>query len=828
MRSRRRSTSVAVRAGVAVGVAGLALVGVSVPAATAQDRVVRADRAEARACYNALLPAGTAGVDRREVTSTVDGLVQARLAPGGGGREGDWDVAVFDEAGGIVAASSALRSRELAESFVTKGQRLVVQACRYAGPAGTATLGVDFLALTPQGTPTAAERAEVVRVETPRREDKDTLLGLDLDLTEKGDATGVEVVLAGDADRETLRASGLGYTTVDADLSRTSREAAARDRAYAARGRASGLPSRRTSYRHLYEYEHELKELARGNPRLVRAFTLAEPTPEGRDVVAVEIARDVDTAADGKPVNLLMGVHHAREWPAGEHAIEWAHELVNGHHRDNSIRSLVAKTRNVVVPIVNPDGFSVSREAEPKGDFTRFDYEMKRKNCRADDSPPQLRTGVCRANPGGTARGTDPNRNYAGFWGGAGAGVTWNSETFRGSAPFSEPETRNVRALVSSRAVTNLITLHTYGNLVLRPPGVAAVRAPLEEPVVKALGDRMASRNGYDSIPSWGLYDTTGTTEDWSYWATGGFGFTFEINPGGFHPPYEDAVVAEYTGAAPAAGAGRGGNRAAFLDMLTNAADPAAHSTLVGTAPAGHQLKVHKTFRTPTSPVRQPDGSTTPPIQVTDTVESTYSSTGGRFTWSVNPSTRPYVAGRYGRDPQGPPQAAVALANPPGVPAENTSFPGNPVAERIPFTVQAPPAADNGRFDVSVSWGSTRTDWDLYVLNAAGQVVTQSARGGTNSERATLLDPPAGEYTAVLVNYEQADPANPDDWTAGRVEFASPVPPTYGVEEAYTLTCTDRQGRVVGLTDVFVDRGETVDVGEVCADPTRAAKQRRR
>ncbi|QFZ18348.1 M14 family zinc carboxypeptidase [Saccharothrix syringae] len=828
MRSRHRSTRVVVRAGVAVGVVGLALVGVAVPPATAQDREVRADRSAFRACHASLLPAGTAGVDRREVTSEVDGLVQARLAPGNG-REGDWDLAVFDKASGaVVAASAALRSRELAESFVRKGQQLVVQACRYDGPSRTATLGVDFLALTPQGTPTTAERAEVVRVETPRQEDKDTLLGLDLDLTEKGDATGVEVVLAGDADRETLRRSGLKSTTVDADLSRTSREAAERDRAYTARGRASGLPSRRTSYRHLYEYEYELKELARGNPRLVRAFTLAEPTNEGRDVVAVEIAEDVDNAADGKPVNVLMGVHHAREWPAGEHAVEWAHELVNGYHRDNSIRSLVARTRNIVVPIVNADGFSISREAEPKGDFTRFDYEMKRKNCRADDSPPQLRTGVCKANPGGSARGTDPNRNYAGFWGGAGAGLTWGSETFRGSAPFSEPETRNIRDLVSKRAVTNLITLHTYGNLVLRPPGVADVRAPLEEPVVKALGDRMASRNGYDSIPSWGLYDTTGTTEDWSYWATGGFGFTFEINTAGFHPPYEDAVVAEYVGAPPAAGAGKGGNRAAFLDMLANAADPAAHATLVGTAPKGYRLKVHKTFQTPTSPVRQPDGTTTPPIQVTDTVESTYSSTGGRFTWSVNPSTRPYVAGRYGRDPLAPPQAAIALPNPPGVPAENTRFPGNPVAESIPFTVQGVPAVDNGRFDVSVSWTSTSTDWDLYVLDAAGQVVTQSAAGGTNSERATLLDPPAGQYTAVLVNYDQVDPANPDDWAAGRVEFSSPVPPTYGVKEAYTLTCTDRQGRLVGLTDVFVDRGQTVDVGDVCTDSARTTKQRRR
>ena len=39
----------------------------------------------------------------------------------------------------------------------------------------------------------------------------------------------------------------------------------------------------------------------------------------------------------------------------------------------------------------------------------------------------------------------------------------------------------------------------------------------------------MAAENGYTSQKGYELYDTTGTTEDWSYSATGGFGFTFEI-----------------------------------------------------------------------------------------------------------------------------------------------------------------------------------------------------------------------------------------------------------------------------------------------------------
>jgi hypothetical protein len=88
----------------------------------------------------------------------------------------------------------------------------------------------------------------------------------------------------------------------------------------------------------------------------------------------------------------------------------------------------------------------------------------------------------------------------------------------------------------------------------------------------------MASRNGYASIPGFGLYDTTGTTEDWTFWTAGAFSYTFEIGPAEFHPPFETGVVAEYLGLPPASGAGKGGNRAAFYDALEAAATPGDQS----------------------------------------------------------------------------------------------------------------------------------------------------------------------------------------------------------------------------------------------------------
>ncbi len=57
---------------------------------------------------------------------------------------------------------------------------------------------------------------------------------------------------------------------------------------------------------------------------------LPNKTYEGREVMGVEIAKNVG-ANDGRPAFLNMGVHHAREWPSGESAMEWAIELVNGY-----------------------------------------------------------------------------------------------------------------------------------------------------------------------------------------------------------------------------------------------------------------------------------------------------------------------------------------------------------------------------------------------------------------------------------------------------------------------------------------------------------------
>ena len=242
--------------------------------------------------------------------------------------------------------------------------------------------------------------------------------------------------------------------------------------------------------------------------------------------------------------------------------------------------------------------------------------------------------------------------------------------------------------------------------------------------------------------------------------------------------------------------------------------DRTLHSTLTGTAPAGWDLTLRKTFTSETSPVVQPDGSTTAPREYTDTLQTSYRSKGGKFSWAVNPSTRPIVAGRYGRDPLAPAQRSAPLANPAGIPAINTGDPVSGANEIVPFTIGGLPQFDNGTATVSMTWGSTATDWDLYILNEAGDVVGQSAQGDTNREDALLVDPPAGNYRAVFVNY---DGGGTDDWTSAGVTFANPLPETRtGIKEAWNLTCTKPGGQVRSTRAVVVDRGQTLDLGNAC------------
>jgi hypothetical protein len=421
-----------------------------------------------------------------------------------------------------------------------------------------------------------------------------------------------------------------------------------------------------------------------------------------------------------------------------------------------------------------------------------------RKNCRLVDGT-DTPDGTCAAaltSPGGYGVGVDLNRNYGGFWGGPGASATFADPTYRGAAPFSEPEIQNVRELVSSRQVTTLISNHTFSNLVLRPNGVhpdtlghdgLPVGDAPDEAGLKALGADFAAANGYANIHGWELYDTTGTTEDWSYNATGGYGYTFEIGAHEFHPPFPE-VIDEYLGAGQYAGKG---NREAYLRALENTVDPRTHAVITGKAPKGATLRLRKTFASPTW-----DGSFSDTLDTTMRVGSN-----GRYTWHVNQSTRPVVQAKL-----------VEVTEDSAVRSQTFQGGATTVGQSVDheFTV-----TESGMdvLGVTLDW-PTPDDLDLevYRKNADGSLAQVATSGNAPGEKESLevAAPTPGTYVLRVVNYASVTSGYTlaatlyDSTTVASQEVA-------GLIENWTLSC-EKDGRVLQQVPVVVDRGQQVKV----------------
>ena len=592
----------------------------------------------------------------------LTGFLDVRLS----GR-GDWDLELASAAGTTLAESHAFGGRELAQAWVRGGQRITARGCRGkgAGPAARTTFRLSSVTLPKL----ELGPAQLVRVHGSDKQ-LEALESAGLDVTHEVGAGWADVIVADAVQLARIVASGLRHSVRIADLSKSFASARAADRRYAARAGTAGspLPTGRTTYRTYPEVQSELKSLVDDNPGLVRKVVFGT-SYQGREISGVEISKDVG-ADDGRPVFFLMALHHAREWPSMEAAMEFAHMLVQ--RRDEThIADLLARERVVILPIVNPDGFVSSRGAFDPGDaLTAQDpnvtlveaiappgglFAYRRKNCDGELSPKL---------PCELAWGVDPNRNYGKGWGGPGSSPDVTSQSYHGPAPRSEPEVQAVWNYVRKHEVTTLVTVHNVAALVLRPPGTGAAGLSPDEARMKAIGDQIGNAAGYTSQFGFELYDTSGTTEDDSYAATGGYGFTIEMGPpdGNFHMPYETGVVAEWTGQNPHS-RNRGGLREALLVAARAAAGKADHAVLQGAAPAGRVLRLHKRFGTLTSPfcskgiepvvnIGLPAICLTgekPPMTIDDELDATTTvPASGVYDWHIGQSTRPFV-GASGR-----------------------------------------------------------------------------------------------------------------------------------------------------------------------------------
>jgi murein tripeptide amidase MpaA len=274
--------------------------------------------------------------------------------------------------------------------------------------------------------------------------------------------------------------------------------------------------SSQTSYHSYSSLETDLQNLVDQYPNISKVYDIGDSWEKtvgiaDRDIWAIKISDNVTIEEDDEPDILFMGGIHAREWISVEVPFYLAKYLLDLYGTDQKVKELVDSREIWIVPLVNPDGLEYSRT-----------YDRNWRKNRRDN--------------GDGTFGVDPNRNFGYNWGLAGSSGNPEKETYRGVAPFSEPETQAIRDFVAIHEFHASISYHSYSQLVLYPWGYTRDAAPHKEQLSKMAEDmansiREVHGMNYTSRQASDLYRASGDSDDWLYGAYNIAAFTVELRP---------------------------------------------------------------------------------------------------------------------------------------------------------------------------------------------------------------------------------------------------------------------------------------------------------
>ncbi|KAK9512962.1 hypothetical protein O3M35_001261 [Rhynocoris fuscipes] len=279
-------------------------------------------------------------------------------------------------------------------------------------------------------------------------------------------------------------------------------------------------------YRTYKEINEYLDKVAEKHKDKVKSFTIGY-SYENRTINGIRISGN-NTGIKKTRVLIDAGIH-AREW-IGPVVVLYA---INQLLENKAYSPLIDKLDWYIVPMLNPDGYVFSME-HPNGD------RLWRKN----RAPTYLPNCI----------GVDLNRNFGFVWGGPGSSTDPCNLSYRGTHPYSEPETLAFAEFVMSiRDQLKLyLTYHSSAQAILYPWGfgddLPADWMDLHNLAVKA-EKAMSKVNGTHYL----IGSTTslvgvgaGGSDDWAKgYANIKYVYTIEL-PGqeypqqGFHPPKQD------------------------------------------------------------------------------------------------------------------------------------------------------------------------------------------------------------------------------------------------------------------------------------------------
>lgn len=222
-------------------------------------------------------------------------------------------------------------------------------------------------------------------------------------------------------------------------------------------------------------------------------------TSEGRYQQWVKISDNPTTTEIAEPQLLYTAIHHAREPASMQQLIFFMWYVLENYNTDPEIQALVDNTELYFIPVLNPDGYIYNETTNPNGG------------------------GLWRKNRRG-GYGVDPNRNYSYItpqgnevWNTTGTSANQNNDTYAGTGPFSEPETRAARYFLENHNFKMALNNHSFSELLLYPFGYGDNRPTTDDDLFQNISQVMVSQNGYTNQISADLYPAAGDSDDFMY-----------------------------------------------------------------------------------------------------------------------------------------------------------------------------------------------------------------------------------------------------------------------------------------------------------------------
>ncbi|MCT4355072.1 immune inhibitor A [Streptomyces sp. Je 1-79] len=245
--------------------------------------------------------------------------------------------------------------------------------------------------------------------------------------------------------------------------------------------------------------KQEILATAQAHPDLTKVVSIGR-TVKGQDILALKLTKGAKKAKDGtRPATLYMSNQHAREWITPEMTRRLLHHYLDGYGTDPRITKIVDTTELWFVLSANPDGY----------DFTHADPDNRqwRKNLRDNDGDGRVESGD----------GVDLNRNFAYKWGydNEGSSPDPADETYRGTGPMSEPETKALDAFQRRIGFRYGINYHSAAQLLLYGVGWQVATDTPDDVALRSLAGtpEKSAVPGYRPQVSSELYTTNGEAD---------------------------------------------------------------------------------------------------------------------------------------------------------------------------------------------------------------------------------------------------------------------------------------------------------------------------